>query len=140
VCFDAYESPGAGRLPDSGVTLDEARAACAARGLRLCGAAEWRAACAGEGGAPWPYGAALERGACNVGSRGAFATAGSFPRCRSAAGGFDLAGNVAEWLADGTIIGGSASDGGDGRCDAPVRLAPPGARLADVGFRCCGDH
>lgn len=139
VCIDAYEAPGAGRLPDTGVSFTEAHEACKARGLRLCGAAEWRAACAGPEGAPWPYGAVSERGVCNVGSRSAIAATGSFERCKSAAGAFDLAGNVAEWLADGTIAGGSALDGSDGRCDGPGRTAPAGARFADVGFRCCGD-
>jgi formylglycine-generating enzyme required for sulfatase activity len=67
------------------------------------------------------------------------AKAGSFPRCHSASGVFDLAGNVAEWIDDGTIIGGSAIDGSDGRCGAPVRRVAEGARFADVGYRCCGD-
>ena len=139
-CIDAYEAPGEGRLPETGVTLDDARAACGARGLRLCRAEEWRAACAGDAGSAWPYGSIVERGACNVGSRSLIAKAGAFPRCRSAAGVFDLAGNVAEWLADGTIIGGSAIDGSDGRCDTPVRRTPRGGRFADVGYRCCGDR
>ncbi len=140
ICIDAYESPGTGRLPDTGVTVAEAAAACGARGLRLCAAAEWRAACAGPGAAPWPYGSAFEQGACNAGTRGMVAKVGAFERCVSASGAYDLAGHVAEWLADGTIAGGSAVDGGDGRCAAPVRPAAPGARFADVGFRCCGDR
>jgi formylglycine-generating enzyme required for sulfatase activity len=138
-CIDAHEAPGAGHLPDTGVSFTEAMEACRARGLRLCGLAEWRAACAGPDGAAWPYGAAAERGACNTGSRSAIVATGSFARCRSASGAYDLAGNVAEWLADGTIAGGSAIDGSDGRCDAPLRTTSEAARFADVGFRCCGD-
>ncbi len=140
-CIDPHEAPGAGRLPDTGVRLDEAAAACAARQLRLCTAVEWRAACAGAGGAAWPYGAGREAGACNLaGARAAIARAGSFPRCVSAAGAHDMSGNVAEWVADGSILGGSSMDGGDGRCDAPARAVAPGASAADVGFRCCGDR
>jgi hypothetical protein len=139
-CIEKFESPGEGRLPETGISFEDARATCTGRGLRLCTLAELRAACAGPDGAAWPYGAAFERGACNVGTRGMIAKAGSFERCISATGAHDISGNVAEWVADGTIAGCSAVDGGDGRCDAPPRPAPPvGARFADVGFRCCGD-
>lgn len=140
-CIDSFESPGEGRLPQTGISFAEARETCAARQLRLCTLAELRAACAGIDGAAWPYGPSFERGVCNVGTRGMIGKAGSFERCVSAAGVHDLAGNVAEWAADGTIAGCSAVDGGDGRCDAPPRPAPgEGARFADVGFRCCGDR
>lgn len=139
-CIDAHEAPGPGRLPRTGVTLTEARDACRARGLRLCRVEEWRAACGGPRSTPWPYGETFQRGACNLGPRGMIAKAGSFERCVGAAGVHDLTGNVAEWLADGTIAGGSAVDGGPGRCDDPVRAAAPAARAADVGYRCCGDR
>lgn len=140
VCIDGFEHPGQGRLPQTGIGHEEATTTCRKRGLRLCTLEEWRAACAGPGGGAWPYGATFERGACNVGTRGMIAKAGSFERCVSGAGAHDLAGNVAEWLADGAIAGGSAVDGSDGRCDAAPRPAAPGARFADVGFRCCGDR
>jgi hypothetical protein len=140
-CIDTYEAPGEGRLPQTGISLAEAREACRVRQLRLCTIDEHRAACAGPGGAAWPYGRSFERGVCNVGTRGMIGKAGGFERCVSAAGVHDIAGNVAEWAADGSIAGCSAVDGGDGRCDAPPRPAQAeGARFADVGFRCCGDR
>ncbi|HVV88201.1 MAG TPA: SUMF1/EgtB/PvdO family nonheme iron enzyme, partial [Kofleriaceae bacterium] len=148
-CIDPYEAPGHGRVPATGLTARAAADACATRGLRLCTPAEWRQACAGT------EKALAEAGACNLASAppgagsgapggatpGAVIVAGgTFEKCVSAIEAHDMAGNVAEWVADGTALGASALDGGDGRCDGPARKADPDATFMDVGYRCCGDR
>lgn len=127
-CIDRYEaSRGSGGLPESapaqepwaGASWSEARDACAAAGKRLCKDFEWMAACdlegrryflvdeeAGEAG-----GCRTVRDACG----GRSCRTGSAPRCRSAAGVFDMVGNVEEWtdaaVPDGSWAGGWADVG-----------------------------
>jgi formylglycine-generating enzyme required for sulfatase activity len=61
------------------------------------------------------------------------------PHCRSAAGAYDMSGNVAEWTASGAQRGGSANSAPfTSRCSHSVRNADP-AGAPDVGFRCCVD-
>jgi hypothetical protein len=127
-CIDEHEAP------QVGVTLDEARAACAKAEKRLCKGEEWEAACRGTKRASYPYGWSYKP-SCNT--RGAeIVKPGSFPDCVSASGARDMSGNAAEWVEEGTLRGGSALDGGDGRCSRPRR---PGAALADAGYRCCAE-
>lgn len=140
-CVDRYESPGKGRLPQTGVTLAEAAAACAERGARLCTSDEWEAACRGEGESSWPYGWTFRAGKCNGSpdDPSEIAPAGSMPECVSASGAVDMSGNAAEWDADGFARGGSATDGSDGRCSKRRKRSPDRAH-SDVGFRCCADR
>jgi sulfatase modifying factor 1 len=56
----------AGMLPQGYVSGLVARQACANAGKRLCREDEWRRACRGERGHPYPYGPSHERGVCNV--------------------------------------------------------------------------
>ncbi|HUH02057.1 MAG TPA: SUMF1/EgtB/PvdO family nonheme iron enzyme, partial [Kofleriaceae bacterium] len=127
-CIDTHEAPGEGRMPEAGLSLAHAEASCRSRDKRLCTGDEWETACRGEGESSWPYASTFLRDRCNVGgTRQDIAAAGSFPACRSAVGAFDMSGNVAEWVAGGAIRGGSASDGGDGRCSRD-RRAPGGDR------------
>jgi hypothetical protein len=134
VCVDPYEAPGKSHVPATGLTARAAADACAARGLRLCTPAEWRQACAGT------ERVIADPGACNLGHGAVIAAGGAFERCVSAIEARDMAGNVAEWVADGTALGASALDGGDGRCDGGPRTAAADATFADVGYRCCGDR
>lgn len=134
VCVEPFEAPGQGKVPTTGLTARAAADACAARGLRLCTPTEWRAACAGT------EAAVADPAACNLGGGGAIVAAGTLDRCKSTLEAHDLLGNVAEWVADGTALGGSALDAGGGRCDGPARTAAAGATFADVGYRCCGDR
>jgi hypothetical protein len=139
-CLDAHEWPGRGQLPRTGVNLTEAERSCTERGGRLCTAAEWEEGCRGRAAASWPYGNAYRPGVCNTNpgaGDGTIAAAGSLPGCTSAAGAFDMSGNVAEWVAGGQIKGGSAIDGSDGRCSTPPRRSPAAEAASDVGFRCC---
>lgn len=121
-----------------------AAAACGAAGKRLCGAAEWEAACAGPEGLAYPYGDLYRDDVCNgfeAHGPGAFRleVTGAMERCVSGFGAFDMSGNLWELVtdADDLLPRGGAYDSTDGvsthRC-AFVRL---GGRTDALGFRCC---
>lgn len=138
-CIDVYESPGRGRLPQTGLTAVAAAGECTARGMRLCTGKEWEAACRGERGASFPYGTSYRPDFCRL-RTSIVETTGSAPLCVSAAGAYDMSGNVAEWVAGGAIRGGSATDGTDGRCSRDAQRKGANRGYSDVGFRCCGDR
>jgi hypothetical protein len=137
LCIDVYEATAQSQLPATGMSWGDARKACSTRGMRLCKAHEWEAACRGAHGASYPYGASFQAPRCNVerSGTGKLMKPGSFPECVSAAGLSDMAGNVAEWVDEGYTKGGSWEHG-DGRCskaDHPAR----DEGHEDVGYRCC---
>ncbi len=140
-CIDLYEYPGGHTIPRTQVSLADASQVCTSRGLRLCTDAEWEQACRGPGAASYPYGQSYDPQRCNTGGRATSVVqpAGADARCRSAAGAYDMSGNVAEWTASGAVRGGSAhGSAADARCSHSVKGAAP-AGSAEVGFRCCGD-
>jgi serine/threonine protein kinase len=139
-CIDVYEYPGGRTIPRTDVSLAEAGRLCASRGARLCSDGEWERACRGPGGASYPYGHTYDASRCNTEqSELAIAEAGSFQRCRSSVGVYDMSGNVAEWVASGAQRGGSARSGTPfTRCSHAVRGAPTQGS-PEVGFRCCYD-
>ena len=130
-CIDAYEYPGKGEKPKTGVSSSTAARLCQSSGKRLCTADEWKTAC---GSARYPYGADFDPSRCNV--SGPLQASGSFPSCRSEAGVYDLSGNAAEWASDGQLHGGDASSGRGATCGAASRRFMPGPTS---GFRCCAD-
>lgn len=122
-CIDIFEFPNQPcELPFVWISPAQAAIACELQGKRLCTQHEWSTACAADpsGGEPslYAYGPDLDLTACNTNksapkvnaqkcdpesSRSAWRTcstntepAGSFPKCRSRLGVFDLHGNVAE--------------------------------------------
>jgi len=136
-CVDKYEYPGKGAIPHTNVSLAQARQGCNARGRRLCTASEWRGAC----GARYPYRGAYEPGRCNamveLGSVRPITPAGTFPRCKSGWGTYDMVGNVAEWTSAGNIHGGSYQlDGEEASCNRKRTRLDPSPK---VGYRCCAD-
>jgi hypothetical protein len=159
---DAAEGTAAARacgrsgvLPWTGVGFAEAEAACVAAGHRLCTAAEWLAACEGEVGNAYPYGAVYDGTSCNgadyaPASPGVEAT-GALAACVSADGVFDLSGNLKEWTDDqrgssgaGTPIhvvrGGSFESPEFGlTCGTDLSRAEADTLLPSFGFRCCDD-
>jgi formylglycine-generating enzyme required for sulfatase activity len=125
------------------VSFAEASRLCTSRSERLCTENEWEAACRGKNGSSYPYGMGFDPNRCNTESHGGdIAPAGSFARCVSASGAYDMSGNVAEWVIDRgqpAQKGGSAETGPPlVRCSNTVRgVDPLGGRL--VGFRCCSE-
>jgi hypothetical protein len=154
----ACSNPGV--VPWRGATLAAAAAACAAAGKRLCTGAEWQAACDGQTGRDYPYGAAFDGAACNAepfdGAPGGddddvLIATGAAAACVSTTGPLDLSGNLKEWTDDVT---GQTDDGTDiavlrgGAYDTPAIGATCSFRssraavdtiLPSIGFRCCRD-
>jgi len=124
-CMDAYEFPGQGERPKTGVNAGTASSLCRKAGKRLCTGREFLKAC-GD--------ASFEPGVCNT--SGSLQPSGSFPSCRTPQGIHDLIGNAGEWTADGQIRGGDAARGGNGTCGYATRRFTP--KPTD-GFRCCAD-
>lgn len=160
-CIDRDEAlepaqPGEIALPAVSTTWTQAKAACAARGARLCREAEWQFACEGPDATPYPYGFRREAGACNVdrtdlgGMNDKLidhrAPPGHFARCTSPFGVRDMTGNVDEW----TEREGSAAPyrsalrggwwlPGRNRCRAATLAHHEGYAGKQVGYRCCAD-
>lgn len=104
-CIDVYEFPNqAGRPPRTEVSWNEASTLCHRQGKRLLTRLEWQAAAQGKNGSLFSYGLSYEPGRCNtdqdVGHSDKIKKSGSFPRCHSPEGVFDLDGNVSEWVED----------------------------------------
>ena len=118
---------------------------------------EWTAACTGgDASRKYPYGPSYEQQRCSdlplAKQRGQIAPlpTGSVSTCRTAAGVYDLSGNVWEWLADTRGAdeaaaefrgGGFASDDAEGlACTRKTPLAQPVTQQRpEIGFRCCAD-
>lgn len=129
-CIDRHEYPGRGKVPLHGVDLQRARAACHARGARLCTVEEWLRAC----GERFPYAGRYDAERCNTGGS-RLLPSGSRPGCRSRWGVYDLSGNASEWVESGVSLGGDARQtGGMVSCRASSDEAGP-----FTGFRCCAD-
>ena len=125
-CVDIYEAPGFGRMPQQ-ATYAEAQSLCGSRGFRLCTSREWTRAC----GHRYPYGARYESSRCNT-EASAVIPSGSKPSCKSNVGVFDMSGNLAEWVAEKTAMGGHfRSSGVHASCGAR------GIGGQRTGFRCC---
>jgi hypothetical protein len=128
-----------GTQPWVELSLDNAEAACAARGARLCKAEEWVTACAGNDANSYPYGPDFVAGSCNV-ENSAMDECGAFASCETPDGIADLVGNVAEWvvLEEGKAgqAGGYYSSLDLATCDT-IAPAFGGGVAAHVGFRCC---
>ena len=142
-CVDRFEYPGKGRPPLVGVTYDQAKALCGARGLRLCSDTEWERACKGPRGRRYPYGNTFNANHCVTEDRSeeprSLQPTGSFKRCKSGYGTYDMSGNAAEWTVEGHLRGGTAT-----KPDYAVRCAHKvkknkSAKDPFVGFRCCAD-
>ena len=167
-----------GIKPQGYISEVQALAACTAAGKRLCTLAEWLAACQGPSGYTYPYGNTYIAGACNEGRAtnpvndcfgpgsdvftstnmnspccddqpNTVAPGGSFPKCVSSWGIYDLHGNLHEWI--------DATNASTRQRHLQRRLLrrrqastaraattrPPRTRKSyhdySTGFRCCAD-
>ncbi|MFH1263604.1 MAG: bifunctional serine/threonine-protein kinase/formylglycine-generating enzyme family protein [Pseudomonadota bacterium] len=159
-CIDRYEYPNRkGGTPVAGVTWAGAQASCTKHGKRLCAQEEWERTCKGPltGGRNrrYPYGETGDPLICNtkgdkeggVDGERAVAGSGTFERCVTKEGVFDMSGNVDEWtLSPGQFNSESrVTKGGSShrpiyqaRCPS-VREVMASTGEPDVGFRCCKD-
>lgn len=150
--------------PASGMTLHEARAFAASRGMRLPTASEWVRIAAGTRGQPWPWGLARASSVANTAELelGRPVPVGAFEQGASPDSIYDLLGNVSEWVEEPLPwFGGGDLDvrplawalGGSyatrlwqiyeldrrGRIVVVHVDLDPGTRALDVGLRCVAD-
>ncbi|MBM4371503.1 MAG: SUMF1/EgtB/PvdO family nonheme iron enzyme, partial [Deltaproteobacteria bacterium] len=162
-----YGKGGRHEHPVNCVSWFQAEAFCAWDGKRLCTAAEWERAARGEDGRVWPWGnevpdcdkAVMSIGAATCAATGTLPV-GSVPAGASPHGVQDMAGNVAEWVADWYLedwyyqspandpkgpINGSQRELRGGGFDATFPMlrtslrdsVQPIAGYGNLGIRCC---
>jgi hypothetical protein len=135
VCIDKYEYPNrAGNVPRTNIPFDDARALCAQQGKRLCTADEWMLGCGGPDGLAYPYGKNFEQGRCNNDTR-VVEPSGSRINCISSPGGYDMVGNIFEWVV--TKKGKMALMGGPYSKCQTIFQAQNGDAKPQSGLRCC---
>jgi formylglycine-generating enzyme required for sulfatase activity len=125
--------------PVVGVSWAEARRFARWAGKRLPTEREWMRAARADRDAPYPWGDGYPQPAhahFGRGPRGAPArvSASERPAGRGPFGHLDLAGNVWEWTAEGSLLGGFWGSP-DPRLDRPLDESP-GRLSAGIGFRC----
>ncbi len=140
-CIDRYESKGP-------VSFTQAEARCKKRGKRICTTQEWEKACKGRYNRKFPYGNKFNADKCNTadadGEPRKYKRTGSFKKCRSPYGLYDMSGNLAEWTKNGNsskqiLKGGSyKSEDFDAKCSS-VKKASKGSRKSTYGYRCCSN-
>jgi formylglycine-generating enzyme required for sulfatase activity len=101
--FTSLKDFAADRQPRVKISWYEAEAYAAWRGGRLPTEAQWEWAARGPKSHRYPWGSQIRVGLCNMDRPDLRCTrpVGSYPQGRSWCGADDMAGNVAEWVADG---------------------------------------
>lgn len=154
---------GLTRKQDVPGVIWDATSLCALQGKRTCDLQEWVAACRGPAWSQYPYGEVYDPAACNTNKkwrtyddRKVFlrdvdelqrldqsAAVGSFPRCVSAAGAYDMVGNAEEWVRCDEGKYGWCLAGGywahPQPCTEAVIIHSPYWHLYETSFRCCFD-
>ncbi len=144
--------------PWSNVTFQTAQQICTNKGMELCSAEVWTAACRTGANNMYPYGGNYQEGVCN----GAGSHSGTVPTAQMSGcvarwtprGGnddtgniFDMSGNLMEWVAPDVAnkaqrhaYGGSyMSSQNELQCTAKRDFTEEGsnATTPEIGFRCC---
>ena len=146
-CIDRYEHPNKkGGLPAIEVNFNEAVKACQKRKLHVCTEKEWEAACMGPARRHWPYGdkyvaTRCRHGLVGPGESNPAVPSGSYDRCATPDGIFDMCGNVWEWTVtpegSGVLRGGGVNVIA-GFCECSSRAkASHTYQSFETGVRCC---
>ncbi len=169
VCIDIYEWPNVkGHKPlvyasvledDRTNDVLDASLLCATVHKRLCEKSEWQSACGGK----YPYGDTFDPTACNtekpwrsvdeskvdhwdkkeLARLDQSEPAGSYEKCRSPSGAYDMVGNAEEWVRCSEGLYGWCLMGrywGErGSCSFVVKKHHPRWHFYETGFRCCVD-
>ena len=163
-CMDRYEFKNKkDELPIVGITWYEAKNSCESIGKRLCTESEWTFACEGEDIKPYPYldGYLRNEEACDqthipmpVGlPKSEWSKyyqghpSGSFPRCVSSFGVYDLVSGVDEWVVNesghpfiSALKGGYGTNRVRTRCQVKTEAHGPSFSYYQIGTRCCKDQ
>ncbi len=122
--------------PASYMTLAEARAFAAERGMRLLTAREWLRVACGTSERPYayPWGGGLARSVANTLELdlGSPAPVGTFEQGRTPLSIYDMAGNVWEWVEDPIAIPSDEGDRGFRHLDPDVAWAMGGSHLSHL--------
>ncbi len=144
-----YPVPGFGKTPITGVTWDQAKAACESVNARLCTELEWERACKGSDGSPYPYNTGWDPNICSVGDKSdEMLPLGTFVSCVTEEGVHDMVGYVWEWTSSKWGIPGRSLNnfvlrgGWKGFGSIPNRCSHRYSAKRDkasprVGYRCC---
>jgi hypothetical protein len=136
VCVDRFEYPNQRDvIPQGNVSYQEAQELCKKKGKRLCTQDEWQWACSGLEGYTYPYGWNRDDNKCNTEGAVVVERSGSRHNCVSKYGGYDMVGNIFEWVTgtnnDPMLMGGPYS-----KCQT-VSPGVGGGAKPQTGFRCC---
>jgi len=132
--------------PVTFITQIEAAAYCKSLGKRLPSEEEWEKACRGPKGWKYPYGDEFDGSLCHTSKVARVGTVkvGSYPKCVSGYGIFDMAGNAMEWtMSDHSkaknfkVIKSSAwpHSTTTSRCSNRFKNLPQ-EKFSNTGFRC----
>ncbi len=159
-CIDVDEqgATAADPRPANHVTFTAAKAACEARGARLCKESEWEFACEGEELRPYAYGFRRDAAICNVDREDVVTPnkkaiydlrrkVGEDAQCTSPFGVRDMAGNLEEWVVRDrhtlhtrtTLLKGSWWLKGRHTCRATNGGHEDWYQGTETGYRCCKD-
>jgi formylglycine-generating enzyme required for sulfatase activity len=167
VCMDQFEAPNTrGARPLVMQSYKTAKQWCARRNKRVCTEQEWEFACEGRDHRALSYGWHVDVALCNSGKTWRSydaaklygddadsqkeverlwqgAPSGSFDRCVSPFGIYDMNGNVEEWVTSrkrrkypGALMGGFWAKPWTG-CRGTNDAHEPKFKFYETGFRCC---